>query len=78
MIDRLDELDTEIENKEAMWSCGSDKAPGPDDFSFQFVKGFGFWDILKDDVCAFVREFFDKWNIPMGESVFYYPYSESG
>ncbi|KAK9060509.1 hypothetical protein SSX86_021213 [Deinandra increscens subsp. villosa] len=40
------------EVKVAVWDCGSDKAPGPDGFSFGFIKKF--WDILKQDIMAFV------------------------
>lgn len=28
------------EIKDAIWSCGSDKAPGPDGFTFRFIKHF--------------------------------------
>ncbi|CAN1139759.1 Transposon TX1 uncharacterized 149 kDa protein, partial [Linum perenne] len=36
-------------------SCASDKAPGPDDFSFSFFKHF--WSLIKDDVCVAVWDF---------------------
>ncbi|GKB45218.1 RNA-directed DNA polymerase, eukaryota, reverse transcriptase zinc-binding domain protein [Tanacetum coccineum] len=32
----------------AVWDCGSEKAPGPDGFSFLFVKRY--WELLKDDI----------------------------
>ncbi|KAL4589627.1 hypothetical protein LXL04_002535 [Taraxacum kok-saghyz] len=45
------------EVKEAIWSCGSDKAPGPDGFNFNFIKKF--WDLMKDDIMRFVKHFED-------------------
>ena len=61
---QLSELDAEFiskvvtreEIKIAVWECGSDKAPGPDGFNFCFIKRY--WEILKDDICCFVEEFF--------------------
>ncbi|KAK9058221.1 hypothetical protein SSX86_023061 [Deinandra increscens subsp. villosa] len=53
-----------LEVKEAVWACGSDKAPGPDGFSLGFVKKY--WDLLKDDILGFVREFFDTAHLPLG------------
>jgi len=42
----------------AVWSCGNEKALGPDGFTFKFFKKF--WDLLKDDIMAFVHHF-EKW-----------------
>lgn len=39
----------------AIWECGNDKAPGPDGFSFKFIKKF--WSIIQDDVMRFVKHF---------------------
>ncbi|GJS41994.1 RNA-directed DNA polymerase, eukaryota [Tanacetum coccineum] len=36
-----------LEIKDAVWSCGSDKSPGPDDFTFKFFKNH--WDIIEKD-----------------------------
>ncbi|GJU45050.1 hypothetical protein Tco_0561031 [Tanacetum coccineum] len=36
------------EPKKAVWSCGNDKAPGPDGFTFYLIKRY--WDIFKNDV----------------------------
>lgn len=36
------------EVKNAVWSCGNDKAPGLDGLTFKFLKEF--WDLLKDDI----------------------------
>nr|GEU62973.1 hypothetical protein [Tanacetum cinerariifolium] len=44
------------EIKKAVWDCGSDKAPGPDGFIFQFLKRY--WDLFKDDIELFVYDFF--------------------
>ncbi|KAL6554937.1 hypothetical protein OROGR_006195 [Orobanche gracilis] len=44
-----------VEIKNAVWACGGEKAPGPDGFSFKFLKRF--WSLLKDDITAFVRFF---------------------
>lgn len=52
------------EIKEAIWNCGGDKAPGPDGFSFAFIKHF--WDVLKDDVVNMVNEFHENAFIPVG------------
>lgn len=52
------------EIKDAVWCCGGDKAPGPDGFSFEFVKQH--WDVLKNDVINMVHEFYEKAHIPTG------------
>nr|KAJ0194711.1 hypothetical protein LSAT_V11C700378140 [Lactuca sativa] len=41
------------EVKNAIWSCGSHKAPRPDGFTFKFLKEF--WDVLKDDIFKRVK-----------------------
>nr|GEU92393.1 retrovirus-related Pol polyprotein from transposon TNT 1-94 [Tanacetum cinerariifolium] len=49
-LDR-DSLETPVsldEVKNAVWDCGSSKAPGPDGFSFTFVKKY--WDDIKVDI----------------------------
>lgn len=43
------------EIKEAVWSCDSSKSPGPDGFTFGFIKDF--WEVMKEEVVAFVQEF---------------------
>ncbi|GJS17264.1 putative RNA-directed DNA polymerase, eukaryota, reverse transcriptase zinc-binding domain protein [Tanacetum coccineum] len=47
---------TSEEIRRAVWDCGSDKSPGPDGFSFYFLKTS--WDVLKADVELFVMNFF--------------------
>nr|XP_043616324.1 uncharacterized protein LOC122588274 [Erigeron canadensis] len=52
------------EIKNAVWSCGGDKAPGPDGFSFALVKKH--WISMKDDICNMVSEFHTHGSIPPG------------
>ncbi|KAL4573100.1 hypothetical protein LXL04_019893 [Taraxacum kok-saghyz] len=49
---------TREEVKEAVWACGSEKAPRPDGFNFSLIKRF--WGVMAVDVFAFVEEFFWK------------------
>lgn len=54
-------LEEEIKN--AIWECGGDRAPGPNGFTFQFIKAF--WEDLKGDILKFLQFFeafgtFDK------------------
>ncbi|GJY74646.1 hypothetical protein Tco_0479077 [Tanacetum coccineum] len=44
----LEKIVTVDDIKMVVWDCGSQKAPGPDGFSFLFLKKY--WDLLKDDV----------------------------
>ncbi|XP_071705003.1 uncharacterized protein [Rutidosis leptorrhynchoides] len=55
---------SESDIKDVIWSCGSDKAPGPDGFSFKFVKYF--WEYIKGDIIDFVSEFHTNFVIPRG------------
>ncbi|XP_022041076.1 uncharacterized protein LOC110943648 [Helianthus annuus] len=43
------------EIKEAIFDCGSDKAPDPDGFNFRFVKRF--WDLFADDFVEIMSYF---------------------
>ncbi|KAI3710195.1 hypothetical protein L2E82_39969 [Cichorium intybus] len=43
------------EIKSVVWACGCEKAPGPDGFTFKFVKQF--WDTIKVDVMRCVSHF---------------------
>ncbi|GJS55576.1 RNA-directed DNA polymerase, eukaryota, reverse transcriptase zinc-binding domain protein [Tanacetum coccineum] len=56
---RLDQLDLLAES-----GCGGDKAPGPDGFTFKFIKNQ--WDLLGNDIISFVREFESFTIIPRG------------
>nr|GEX94970.1 RNA-directed DNA polymerase, eukaryota, reverse transcriptase zinc-binding domain protein [Tanacetum cinerariifolium] len=54
----------EMEIRNAIWDCGSDKSSRPDGFSFAFYKKF--WDSLKYDIMGFVQEFFKSSSLPRG------------
>ncbi|GKD29318.1 putative RNA-directed DNA polymerase [Tanacetum coccineum] len=43
------------EIKKAVWSCGEDKAPGPDGFTFRFIKHL--WNLIGDDFTKAVKFF---------------------
>ncbi|XP_058762559.1 uncharacterized protein LOC131635939 [Vicia villosa] len=49
---------SEVEIKEAVWSCDGDKSPSPDGYSLEFFKLN--WEILKEDVFKCVRDFHEK------------------
>ncbi|GJT96325.1 putative ribonuclease H protein [Tanacetum coccineum] len=46
---------SEGEILDAVRGCGGDKAPGPDDFNFKYIRKF--WDILKSDFIRAIRWF---------------------
>ena len=60
----LDALVSREEVKSAVWDCGSDKAPGPDGFTFEFFRKF--WYLVEDDVVAAIQEFFASSVFPRG------------
>ncbi|GKA16305.1 hypothetical protein Tco_0696052, partial [Tanacetum coccineum] len=62
--DYLERLVTHEEIKEAVWDCGRSKAPGPDRFSFAFVKKY--WDIIKKDLHNFINSFFASCDMTYG------------
>lgn len=49
---------------EAVASCDSSKAPGPDGFNFKFVKNA--WEVIKEDVYNTVNEFWGSSRLPHG------------
>ncbi|GJY38186.1 RNA-directed DNA polymerase, eukaryota [Tanacetum coccineum] len=55
---------TNDEIKKAVWDCGTDKAPGPDVFTFGFFRRY--WDLIMVDVTNAVRYFFTHCDIPKG------------
>ncbi|GJS09389.1 RNA-directed DNA polymerase, eukaryota, partial [Tanacetum coccineum] len=60
-------IESEVSNDEiklAVWDCGTDKAPGPDGFTFGFYRRY--WDLIKGDVINAVRYFFTHSDIPLG------------
>ncbi|GKA40565.1 putative RNA-directed DNA polymerase, eukaryota, reverse transcriptase zinc-binding domain protein [Tanacetum coccineum] len=48
----------------AVWDCGISKSPGPDGFSFLFIKTY--WDLFKDDIVNFVNHFMETGTMPNG------------
>ncbi|GJX74472.1 hypothetical protein Tco_0313067 [Tanacetum coccineum] len=60
----LEALVTVDEIKASFWDCGSQKAQGPDVFSFLFLKLY--WELLKSDVEASMRNFFYTFVMPKG------------
>ncbi|GJT29360.1 putative RNA-directed DNA polymerase, eukaryota, reverse transcriptase zinc-binding domain protein [Tanacetum coccineum] len=63
-LDR-DSLETPISLKEVkntVWDCGSSKDPGPDGFTFAFVKKY--WVDFKVDILEYVNIFLDTGSLP--------------
>nr|KAJ0212032.1 hypothetical protein LSAT_V11C400167160 [Lactuca sativa] len=54
-ISYLEEPFSFEEIKSAIWECGSDKAPGPDGFSFAFLKQH--WEVIGGDFYLAVKHF---------------------
>ncbi|GKC44383.1 RNA-directed DNA polymerase, eukaryota, partial [Tanacetum coccineum] len=44
------------EIRRAVWSCGDNKSPGPDGYTFEFFKKY--WDLVGSDFCDAVEYFF--------------------
>uniref|UniRef100_A0A251VEZ9 Putative reverse transcriptase domain-containing protein n=1 Tax=Helianthus annuus TaxID=4232 RepID=A0A251VEZ9_HELAN len=54
------------EVKEAVFECGSDRAPGPDGFNFFFLKKF--WAVFEDDFVNLMEDFYHTGSINHGYS----------
>ncbi|GKC44896.1 hypothetical protein Tco_1062618 [Tanacetum coccineum] len=54
------------EIKDAVWDCGSNKAPGPDGYTFAFIKRY--WDLLKTHIHDFVASFLASKKMPLGSN----------
>ncbi|GJU23372.1 RNA-directed DNA polymerase, eukaryota [Tanacetum coccineum] len=52
------------EIKNAVWDCGTNKSPGPDDFTFEFFQKY--WKIVDNDVVVVVSFFFASGLFPPG------------
>jgi len=64
--DMLVEHFQEDEIKRVVWSCGSDKSPGPDGLNFKFIKQF--WQLIKSDFLRFLDEFYANGIFPKGSN----------
>ncbi|GJX36378.1 putative RNA-directed DNA polymerase, eukaryota, reverse transcriptase zinc-binding domain protein [Tanacetum coccineum] len=61
--------DSEVTNlvrrsENVVWDCGSNKSPGPDGFSFAFIKKY--LDLMKRDIFKFIKSFFVTGSLPQG------------
>ncbi|GKG12668.1 hypothetical protein Tco_0346905, partial [Tanacetum coccineum] len=56
--------------KEAVWDYGSSKAPGPDGYSFAFVKKY--WSTIQKDLYDFVNLFFASCVMPNGANSLFF------
>ncbi|GKA42629.1 hypothetical protein Tco_0735289, partial [Tanacetum coccineum] len=66
-LDQRNELESDVSNdeiKKAVWECGTDKAPGPDGFTFGFFRHF--WHLVEKEVQDAVRYFFYSNDLPNG------------
>nr|GEU77674.1 RNA-directed DNA polymerase, eukaryota [Tanacetum cinerariifolium] len=52
------------EIKRAVWDCGTNKSPGPNGFTFDFIRTF--WNTINEDIVNAVREFFNTSKFPPG------------
>lgn len=50
--------------EEAILSCDGNKAPGLDEYNFNFIKGS--WETIKEYVCDLFEEFFSNAKLPRG------------
>lgn len=41
-----------------MWICDGNKSPRPNGFNFNLIKKV--WPIIKEDICAFLAEFYES------------------
>ena len=48
---------TRDEIRSAIWSCGENKSPGPDGYTFEFFKKY--WNFVGPDLCEAVEHFFE-------------------
>ncbi|GJW43033.1 RNA-directed DNA polymerase, eukaryota, reverse transcriptase zinc-binding domain protein [Tanacetum coccineum] len=68
-IDQNADLESDVsleEIKKAVWECGTNKSPGPDGFSFEFIRKY--WNIIQYDVVNAVKEFFSSSKFPPGSN----------
>ncbi|XP_057520860.1 uncharacterized protein LOC130801116 [Amaranthus tricolor] len=53
----LESRPTRDEVKNAVWACGTDKAPGFDGYNFKFIREM--WDVINEQIYEFVLDFLD-------------------
>ncbi|GJY65325.1 RNA-directed DNA polymerase, eukaryota [Tanacetum coccineum] len=66
-LDQVEDLERNVtydEIKRAVWDCGTNKSPGPDGFTFDFIRRY--WYVIDKDVEKAVEEFFDSSTFPPG------------
>ncbi|GJT29449.1 putative RNA-directed DNA polymerase, eukaryota, reverse transcriptase zinc-binding domain protein [Tanacetum coccineum] len=63
-ISFLDATITSKEIKDAVWDCGGSKAPGPDGFTFKFIKHY--WETIGENFVDMVKKFELDGFIPRG------------
>ncbi|KAJ9541035.1 LOW QUALITY PROTEIN: hypothetical protein OSB04_027541 [Centaurea solstitialis] len=66
-VEEASDLERPFEEDEiwaAIKSCGGDKSPGPDGFTFGFFKAF--WEIVKEDLIRAVKWFWEKGELGRG------------
>ncbi|XP_022041656.2 uncharacterized protein LOC110944302 [Helianthus annuus] len=63
------------EIKEALFDCGSDKAPGPDGFNFRFIKKY--WALFEEDFKKIFLQFQDTGRINRGMDGVFFHYSSA-
>ncbi|GKA05052.1 RNA-directed DNA polymerase, eukaryota [Tanacetum coccineum] len=56
LISDLEKPVSSDEIRKAVWSCGENKSPGPDGFTFEFFRKY--WDSIGPDMCVAVEWFF--------------------
>nr|GEU63590.1 RNA-directed DNA polymerase, eukaryota [Tanacetum cinerariifolium] len=62
--DDLERVVSRDEIRLAVWNCGDNKSPGPDGYSFEFLKKY--WDTIGPDLCEAVEYFFGNGSFPKG------------
>ena len=55
-VQQLENIPSREEVQQAVWACGTDKAPGFDGFNFKFFREM--WEVLKDEIYDLVLDFF--------------------
>nr|GEY47597.1 transposon TX1 uncharacterized [Tanacetum cinerariifolium] len=67
--DQNDDLESEVtydEIKKVVWDCGTNKFPGPDRITFEFIRKY--WKIIQQDVVNAVKEVFSSSKFPPGSN----------